>query len=104
MPVTPGTTYVASYFAPNGHYSATPSFFYVPAPFGSNTLDSPPLHALKANGTTANGIYDYGARARSRRPRYNATNYWVDVIFSPSTPPGDGDERHRDGRHRLGER
>ena len=86
--ISPNTTYIASYFAPNGHYAATPAFFYVPAPFGSNTLDSPPLHALKANGTNANGIYDYSASSTFPTSSFNATNYWVDVMFSPSTPPG----------------
>ena len=34
--ITPGTTYVASYYAPNGHYSVSdPGFFYSPAPFGA---------------------------------------------------------------------
>jgi hypothetical protein len=86
--ISPHTTYIASYFAPNGHYAATPSFFYVPAPFGSNPLDSPPLHALKANGTTPNGMYDYAASSTFPTSTYDATNYWVDVMFSPSTSPG----------------
>jgi hypothetical protein len=88
VPITPGTTYVASYYAPNGHYAGTPNYFYYPAPFGSTRLDSPPLHAIKANGTTANGVYDYGATSTFPTSTYNASNYWVDVMFSPSTPPG----------------
>ena len=41
--VSANTTYIASYFAPSGHYSATSNFFTRAG------IDSPPLHAL-ANG------------------------------------------------------
>ena len=48
--VTAGTTYVASYLAPNGHYSATSAGLLGAA------VDNPPLHAL-ASSTSANGVY-----------------------------------------------
>src|SRR5262249_23666180 len=49
------TVYVASYFAPNGHYSATRDYF------ATQGVDTPPLHAL-ANGVAGgNGVYAYGA-------------------------------------------
>ena len=51
--ITAGTTYVASYFAPSGHYSVTGGGF-------ASAVDNAPLHAL-ANGTSANGVYAYGA-------------------------------------------
>jgi hypothetical protein len=88
VPITPGTTYIASYFAPNGRYAASTGFFYVPAPFGRNTLDSPPLHALSANGNNANGLYEYTGSTTFPTNSYNGSNYWVDVNFQPSTPPG----------------
>jgi hypothetical protein len=72
--VTAGTTYVASYFAPNGHYSVTPSGF------SSAGVDSPPLHAL-SNTVTPDGVYAYGGSSTFPASSYNATNYWVDVIF-----------------------
>ena len=53
--VKPNTTYVASYFAPNGHYSATQDYFYrspAPGPERRRIVDSPPLHALRNTGTT----------------------------------------------------
>ena len=43
--VFPDTTYVASYFAPAGHYAASPYYFYTPPATGGNVLNSPPLHA-----------------------------------------------------------
>jgi Domain of unknown function (DUF4082)/Fibronectin type III domain/Bacterial Ig domain len=76
--VTAGTTYVASYFAPNGHYSATP------AEFASVGVSNPPLQAL-ANTTSANGVYAYSSENAFPSSSYNATNYWVDLMFAPSS-------------------
>ena len=89
--VTPNTTYVASYFAPNGHYSATQEYFYrgpAPGPNGGGTLDSPPLHAIRNTG------HDRQRRLRVRlhstfpTNSYGAANYWVDVRCSPIDAPG----------------
>jgi hypothetical protein len=78
--VTAGTTYVASYLAPNGHYAATGNAFNIGA------VDNPPLHAL-ANGTDGgNGVYLYGAGGFPNQT-YAATNYWVDVRFDTTAPP-----------------
>ncbi|MEA2128924.1 MAG: hypothetical protein QOJ85_1815, partial [Solirubrobacteraceae bacterium] len=56
--VLPNTTYVASYFAPNGHYAGTPSYMYknpAPQPQGGGTQDSSPLHVVRDFGTNHNG-------------------------------------------------
>ena len=46
---------MASYFAPNGHYSGNLDYF------ATQGVDTPPLHAL-ANGVSGgNGVYAYGA-------------------------------------------
>jgi Domain of unknown function (DUF4082)/Fibronectin type III domain/Bacterial Ig domain len=74
-----GTTYVAGYFAPNGHYSATSSAF------GSTGVSNPPLQAL-ANETSSNGVYSYGSASTFPTNSFNATNYYVDVLFTPATP------------------
>jgi N,N-dimethylformamidase beta subunit-like protein/uncharacterized protein DUF4082/fibronectin type III domain protein/Big-like domain-containing protein len=76
--INPGTTYVASYFAPGGHYSFTPAALY-------SQLDNAPLHAL-ATGTTGNGVYNYGSANAFPTSTYNASDYWVDVLFNPSVP------------------
>ncbi len=78
MPITAGTTYVAGYFAPNGHYSATP------AAFSSAGLSNPPLEAL-ANGSSPNGVYEYSAIPAFPTSSYNATSYSVDVLFAPGS-------------------
>ena len=79
--ITAGTTYVAGYFAPNGHYSATS------AAFGSAGVSNPPLKAL-ANTTSANGVYAYGSASAFPSNSFNSTNYYVDVTFAPTPPSG----------------
>jgi hypothetical protein len=72
--ITADTTYVAGYFAPHGRYSADPNGL-------SNGVDNPPLHAV-ANSTSANGVYAYSATSTFPTSSYNATNYWIDVLFN----------------------
>jgi hypothetical protein len=69
------TTYVAGYLAPNGHYS-------VNGPTLEAGVKNPPLQAL-ANATSANGVYAYGASSAFPTNTYEASNYWVDVLFAP---------------------
>jgi hypothetical protein len=88
--VLPNTTYIASYYAPNGHYAATSSYFYrspAPGPNGGAQVDSVPLHAVKNTATTSNGVYNYGSSAFPNST-YGGTNYWVDVLFTPLPKPG----------------
>jgi hypothetical protein len=76
--IAANTTYVATYLAPNGRYSVTS------AAFGSGPVDNPPLHAL-SNGTSPNGVYVYGSALAFPTASFNATNYWVDVLFTPAS-------------------
>jgi hypothetical protein len=79
VPVQAATTYVASYFAPVGHYSGDSSFF------ATANVDNPPLHAL-ANGIDgSDGIFTYGATSSYPTSTYNSANYWVDLIYAPSS-------------------
>jgi hypothetical protein len=73
------TTYVAGYYAPNGHYSAN-------GPTFASAVDNPPLHAL-ANSSSPNGVYAYGAAPSFPTNTYQSSNYWVDVLFNPAPPP-----------------
>jgi hypothetical protein len=83
--IAAGQVYVASYFAPLGHYAADRPFFSLAG------VDSPPLHALAADASGPNGVYAAGGGFPTWS--YQSTNYWVDVAFSPSagatdtTPP-----------------
>ena len=83
--ITAGTTYVASYFAPNGNYAATNSYF------SGSGVNSWPLRALADGEDGPNGLYLYGSDAFPTNS-YLGTNYWVDVVFTSSggtdtTPP-----------------
>ena len=57
-----GTTYVASYYAPTGHYAVNLGYF------ASAAYDNGPLHALGERRDGGNGVYRYGSRARLPRP------------------------------------
>src|ERR1019366_8893721 len=83
--ITAGTTYVASYLAPNGHYSASQQGF-------ASAVINGPLTAV-GNATSVNGVYAYGATSTFPTSAYNATSYWVDVLLAPGsapTAPGQG--------------
>ena len=68
--VSAGATYVVSYYAPNGRYSATPNYFASPRVVG-------PLTAPAGN----NGRYKYGSGGGFPNGSWNSTNYFVDVVF-----------------------
>jgi len=77
--VTAGTTYVASYFAPVGRYSADGGFF--------NTAKvNSPLTGLASGTDGGNGVYRYGS-AGFPTDTYGAASYAVDVSFSTTPPP-----------------
>ncbi|GAA2903755.1 hypothetical protein GCM10010517_69770 [Streptosporangium fragile] len=76
--ITANTTYVASYHTTAGYYSTTRSYF-------STQYTNGPLVA-PANGTSGgNGVYRYGAANTFPDTAYKATNYWVDVVFTPQS-------------------
>jgi len=82
--VTKNTVYMASYFAPSGHYSEATNFFYyrdyAAAPLGAphNTSD----------GSQTNGFFANGHRFPTNI--FDGSNYYVDPVFtdSASLPPG----------------
>jgi hypothetical protein len=81
VPIAANTVYVASYFCPNGHYSADLNYF------ASQGVDSPPLHALATGATGGpNGVFAYGPTSAMPNQTWFAANYWVDVTFSTTAP------------------
>ena len=95
VPVNKNTTYVASYFAPKGHYSQDGDYFYTTPPMGPaptiTNVDSPPLHALRNTNGVVNGVFSYAGSSTFPTSSANAANYWVDPVFTPetfNTPPG----------------
>ncbi|MFC4588892.1 DUF4082 domain-containing protein [Sphaerisporangium corydalis] len=72
--LTANTEYIASYYAPNGHYAADANYFrYQP------TVTAP-LTAPAATETAGNGVYRSGEGFPNQT--YNGGNYWVDVVFT----------------------
>jgi hypothetical protein len=78
--VTANTTYVASYFAPNGHYADDQNFF-------TTGVDNAPLHALSNTAGGGNGVYGYASSSTFPSNNYLSSNFWVDVVFSTTAPP-----------------
>ena len=77
--ITAGTTFVASYHS-NGHYASTSNYFTTAHTDG-------PLTAFAVD----NGVFTYSDGNAFPTTSFNATNYWVDVLFSsngaPNQPP-----------------
>ncbi len=69
--ISAGTTYVVSYHTNVGHYSLTRPYF-------SSQFNSGYLH-VPANG----GVYRYGTGGFPTQT-FQASNYWVDVLFVPA--------------------
>ncbi|MBB3326110.1 DUF4082 domain-containing protein [Microlunatus antarcticus] len=67
VPVTAGTTYVASYYAPKGHYAADLNYF-------TNPVVNTPLASADPGS-----LYAYGDTFPDHS--YANTNYYVDVVF-----------------------
>lgn len=75
VPVNAGSTYVASYVAPNGHYSGDNEYF------AYKNVNSGPLTAL-GGYANPNGVYSVTGGMPGLS--YQQTNYYVDVLFSTS--------------------
>ena len=68
--LTTGQTYVVSYLSPEGYFATTPGFF-------NSAFTATPLSA-RAN---TNGLYKYAAAGGFPTDSWNASNYFVDVLF-----------------------
>ena len=82
MAISANTTYVASYYAPQGHYAADSGYF------ATAGVDTAPLHVLSNSAAGGNGVYAYGTGGTFPTGSYQSTNYWVDVVFSNTAPSG----------------
>jgi Domain of unknown function (DUF4082)/Cadherin-like domain/Bacterial Ig domain len=73
--LTANTIYVASYHT-GGFYSGDDNYFATAHVNGSLTAPS-------SSSSGGNGVYAYGSGSSFPTSTFNATNYWVDVVFSP---------------------
>jgi methionine-rich copper-binding protein CopC len=69
------TTYVVSFYAPNGGYPSENDYF------AAKGADNAPLRAPQDGTNGANGVYVYGASAFPTFT-YRSTSYWADVEFN----------------------
>ncbi len=69
--ITANTTYVVSFHTDTGHYAVTGNGL-------GSAVANGPLTALAGGG-----VYAYGSANAFPSNTYNASNYWVDVVYSP---------------------
>jgi hypothetical protein len=81
--IQPNTIYVASYHTNTGHYADDPGYFNGGGEFVG--YSNGPLHAPADGAHGPNGVYAYGRRSNFPTNGWEASNYWVDVVFSTST-------------------
>jgi Domain of unknown function (DUF4082) len=80
--IAANTAYVISYLAPKGSYADDQSYAW-------SAVNASPLHV---SGSSP-GVYAYGTNPSFPNGAWNASNYWVDLVFvpdtssSPATPP-----------------
>ncbi|MEV7968938.1 DUF4082 domain-containing protein [Sphaerisporangium sp. NPDC088356] len=77
VPITAGTTYIASYQTLTGHFSYTLQYF-------TSQYTNDPLLALADGAEDGNGVYNYSPANAFPSNTFQSTNYWVDVVFVPS--------------------
>ena len=78
VPITAGTTYIASYHT-TGAYVATDNFFTAPVTNG-------PLTAPSSATAGGNGVYAYGGTSTTGifpDQTFASANYFADVVFRP---------------------
>jgi hypothetical protein len=80
VPIQSNTTYIISYYAPNGRYSDTTAFF------NGKSYTNYPIWSPQNGLYGPNGVYKYGPSGFPTNT-YNSTYYWVDVVFQPDSPP-----------------
>jgi Domain of unknown function (DUF4082)/SdrD B-like domain len=72
--ITANTTYVVSYLAPRGYYADDQYYTWT-------SLAATPVHV---SGSSP-GVFAYGSSTVFPTGTWNQSNYWVDVLFSPTS-------------------
>jgi hypothetical protein len=73
--VNAGTTYLVSYYSPNGNYADNLNYF-------TSARTNGPVTGLASGTDGSNGVYRYGAGGGYPTNTYRSSNYWVDVVFA----------------------
>jgi len=77
--ITANTIYIVSYFSQNG------DFVYSRDYFATNIINGP-LKALASTVEQGNGVYKLTTTSAFPTQSNLKTNYWADILFSPSAP------------------
>jgi hypothetical protein len=83
VPIQANTPYIASYYAPTGHYASNSAYFTAP-------ITNYPITAMGNVTGAGDGLYSYSATSTFPTSTYNATDYWVDVVFTTQDPDSGG--------------
>ena len=81
VPVRAGSTYVASYYAPNGHYAYSVGYFL------NGPAGQAPITAPSDGSAGGNGVYSDDGATAFPNASFNDANYWVDVIYDDGGVP-----------------
>ena len=76
------TTYIASYYTTSGNYSFD-SFYF------NNQYNNGLLHALADGPSGGNGVWQTNGSPIFPNQNFQAANFWVDVVYTPSSSGGD---------------
>jgi Domain of unknown function (DUF4082) len=77
IPIAANTTYVATYYASDGRYADDQATL-------TNGVTNGPLVAPASSAVGGNGLYIAGNKFPTKT--LDASNYYVDVMFTPNTP------------------
>ena len=79
--LTPGQTYIASYFAPNADYA------FEWDRFTSSSYTVGPITAQQSVVGDGNGVFTYGGTSAFPTSTFRDTNYWVTPLVVENQPP-----------------
>ncbi|SFH06728.1 protein of unknown function [Pontibacter chinhatensis] len=79
--ITAGTTYVITYHSSAGYYSVDDRGL-------SQAIVNGPLRGLANGESGRNGVYRYSNTPAFPTSNYQASNYWVDVVFNTTLTAG----------------
>ncbi len=86
IPLAANTTFVVSYYAPVGRYSADLNYF---ANHGAGTS---PVYELQNGVDGPNGLYRYGTGGGFPTNSYQSSNYWVEPVVDTGSAPQEAPE------------